>query len=71
MPVPDDDIMDILRKAIYVDSDLGYIADGPQNVGIKRGDMLIFYPCNQERPVKIRIEYALDLETGEVSFLFR
>lgn len=68
MPASEDEIMEILTKAILIFTDLGHIAEEEQHTGTKRGEILIFYPDEHNRPLKIQIEYELDLETGEVTF---
>ena len=70
MTVNDDNLMDILPEALFNYTDLGYIADGTQKRGIKRGEMLIFLPDENNRPIKIQLYYKLDLATGEVSFTY-
>lgn len=70
MLVSDDNLMDILQIALYKYTDLGYAADGTQKSGIKRGEMLIFLPDENNRPIKIQLYYKLDLKTGEVTFTY-
>lgn len=70
MLVSDDNLMDILQIALYKYTDLGYAADGTQKSGTKRGEMLIFLPDENNRPIKIQLFYKLDLATGEVSFIY-
>ena len=70
MPASEDEIMEILKKAILIFTDLGYIADETQHTGTKRGEILVYYPDEQNRPLKIQTEYELDLETGEVTFTY-
>ena len=70
MTASEDEIMEILKKAILIFTDLGYIADKNRSTGIKKGEILVYYPDEHNRPLKIQIEYELDLETGEVTFTY-
>ncbi len=70
MTVNDANVIEILKKALFIYTDLGYVTDGTQRSGIKRGEVLIFLPDENNRPIKIQLYYKLDLKTGEVTFTY-
>lgn len=65
MPVPDEEIMDLLEQATSFFTDLG--KDVPENkkTGHKKGVIFAFL-FSSETPELLRVEYDLDWETGEV-----
>ena len=64
MPVPDNEIMDLLQKATSFFTDLGEESNGTKT-GHQKG-VIFAYLFDGENQEMLRVNYDLDWETGEV-----
>ena len=68
MTVNNIDIMTILRKAIWLQTDLGSTAEAVELTGTVKGSLIVYCQDGPEGIAIVPMEYELDLETGEVTF---
>jgi len=68
MPEPGIDIIAVLRKAIFLQTDLGSVAETVKKTGTVKGSLIAYCQDGPEGIAIVPMEYELDLETGEVTF---
>ena len=68
MTVNNVDIMTILRKAIFLQSDLGSVAEAIELTGTVKGSLIAYCQDGPEGIAIVPMEYELNLATGEVTF---
>ena len=70
MTVNDDNLIPLLQKAVYIDTDLGDNTDKrTKKTGIKRGKLLFGYFDGNGHFISHRFQYEEDMATGEIIFI--
>ena len=68
MPDSGIDIIAILRKAFFLQTDLGSAVETVELTGTVKGSLIAYCQDGPEGIAIVPMDYVLDLETGEVTF---